>query len=58
MRPEVEYAEPDYTVHVLNTPNDRGGGGGGGGSTSFNLTVQATADGVTKNIGIVKVTVP
>lgn len=35
-----------------------GGGGGGGGATTFNLTVQATADGVTKNAGTVKVTVP
>jgi subtilisin family serine protease len=35
-----------------------GGGGGGGGSTSFNLTVQASADGVTKNVGTVTVTVP
>ena len=22
LRPEVEYAEPDYTVHFLDTPND------------------------------------
>ena|SRR5437879_7034865 len=37
-----------------------GGGGavGGGGSMSFNLTIQARADGVTKNIGTIKVTVP
>ena len=35
-----------------------GGGGGGGGSSSFNLTIQASADGVTKNIGTIKVTVP
>jgi hypothetical protein len=35
-----------------------GGGGGGGGSTSFTLTVQASADGVTKNVGTVTVTVP
>jgi hypothetical protein len=33
-------------------------GGGGGGSSSFNLTLQATADGVTKNVGTVQVTVP
>ncbi|HEV3307081.1 MAG TPA: FG-GAP-like repeat-containing protein [Candidatus Sulfotelmatobacter sp.] len=38
-----------------------GGGGtgvGGGGSTSFNITVQASSDGVTKNVGTVQVTVP
>jgi hypothetical protein len=36
----------------------QGGGGGGGGSTSFNITVQASSDGVTKNVGTVQVTVP
>jgi hypothetical protein len=37
-----------------------GGGGGGGGSSSasFSLTVQATADGVTKSVGSLTVTVP
>ncbi len=35
-----------------------GGGGGGGGSTSFNLTVQASADGMTENVGTVTITVP
>jgi subtilisin family serine protease len=37
-----------------------GGGGGGGGSStaSFNLTIQATADGVTKSVGSLNVTVP
>jgi subtilisin family serine protease len=39
-----------------------GGGGGGGGtggtSVSFTLTVQAAADGVSKNVGLVQVTVP
>jgi hypothetical protein len=35
-----------------------GGGGGGGGSTSFNLTIQASADGVTRDVGTIKVTVP
>jgi hypothetical protein len=35
-----------------------GGGGGGGGSASFTLTVQAGADGITKSVGTVQVTVP
>jgi subtilisin family serine protease len=35
-----------------------GGGGGGGGSASFNLTVQASSDGATKNVGTIQVTVP
>jgi hypothetical protein len=35
-----------------------GGGGGGGSSVSYTVTVQASADGVTKNVGSVKVTVP
>jgi hypothetical protein len=34
------------------------GGGGGGGSTSFTITVQASSDGMTKNVGTVQVTVP
>jgi len=35
-----------------------GGGGGGGGGTTFSVTVQASADTVTKDIGTVRVTVP
>jgi hypothetical protein len=38
-----------------------GGGGGGGGGVSpvtFNLSVQGTADGITKGLGVVQVTVP
>ena len=43
---------------VVSCGGSSGGGGGGGGGTSFNLTVQASADGVIKNAGTVKVTVP
>jgi hypothetical protein len=35
-----------------------GGGGGGGGSVVFTVTVQASSDNVTKNVGTVQVTVP
>jgi hypothetical protein len=37
-----------------------GGGGGGGGTTSvtFTITVQGSADNVTKNLGMVQITVP
>jgi hypothetical protein len=35
-----------------------GGGGGGGGSSSFSLTVQSSADAITKNVGTIQVTVP
>lgn len=43
---------------VNNNNNPRGGGGGGGASSSFSLTIQATTDGVAKDVGTVKVTVP
>jgi hypothetical protein len=35
-----------------------GGEGGSGGSASFSLSVQANSDGVTKNVGTLRVTVP
>jgi uncharacterized membrane protein YgcG len=34
------------------------GGGGGAGSSSFSLTVQSSADGITKNVGTIQVTLP
>jgi len=40
------------------TSGGGGGGGGGGGSATFALTVQASADGVSQNVGTVTVTVP
>jgi len=35
-----------------------GAGGGGGGSSSFSLTVQSSADAITRNVGTIQVTVP